>query len=175
VKGISLFIVPKFLVNEDGSIGERNDVVLAGLNHKMGSRGTTNCLLNFGEASSSRRRRDRLPGRQPHQGLANMFHMMNEARIGVGLCAAVLGVTGYLHALDYARNRPQGRHPARRIRRKPQLAIIEHTDVRRMLLAQKAYAEGALAWCCTARGWSTSSNTGNAGSARARRPCCSTS
>jgi butyryl-CoA dehydrogenase len=74
-----------------------------------------------------------------------MFHMMNEARIGVGLGAAVLGVTAYLHALDYARNRPQGRHPGEKDPRKPQTAIIGHTDVRRMLLAQKAYAEGALA------------------------------
>ena len=148
VKGISLFIVPKFLVGDDGAIGERNDVVLAGLNHKMGNRGTTNCLLNFGEG------RHRPGGRagaigylvgEPHQGLMNMFHMMNEARIGVGMCAAVLGVTGYLHALDYARNRPQGRPPAEKDPVKPQVPIIEHTDVRRMLLAQKAYAEGAMA------------------------------
>ena len=148
VKGISLFIVPKFLVGDDGAIGQRNDVVLAGLNHKMGSRGTTNCLLNFGEG---RHRPDGKAGAigylvgQPHQGLMNMFHMMNEARIGVGMCAAVLGVTGYLHALDYARNRPQGRPPAEKDPLKPQVAIVEHTDVRRMLLAQKAYAEGAMA------------------------------
>lgn len=148
VKGISLFIVPKYLVGEDGSIGARNDVVLAGLNHKMGSRGTTNCLLNFGEG---RHKPDGKAGAigylvgEPHQGLMNMFHMMNEARIGVGMCAAVLGVTGYLHALDYARSRPQGRHPAEKDPVKPQVAIIEHTDVRRMLLAQKAYAEGAMA------------------------------
>jgi alkylation response protein AidB-like acyl-CoA dehydrogenase len=150
VKGISLFIVPKFLVNEDGSLGERNDVVLAGLNHKMGSRGTTNCLLNFGEGRHKPLGRAGAVGYlvgKPHQGLANMFHMMNEARIGVGLSAAVLGVTGYLHALDYARNRPQGRHPAEKDPAKPQLPIIRHTDVRRMLLAQKAYAEGALALC----------------------------
>jgi alkylation response protein AidB-like acyl-CoA dehydrogenase len=148
VKGISLFIVPKFLVNEDGSLGERNDVVLAGLNHKMGSRGTTNCLLNFGEGKFRPDGRAGAIGYlvgEPHKGLANMFHMMNEARIGVGMCAAVLGVTGYLHSLDYARNRPQGRHPAEKDPVKPQVAIIEHTDVRRMLLAQKAYAEGALA------------------------------
>jgi alkylation response protein AidB-like acyl-CoA dehydrogenase len=148
VKGISLFIVPKFIVGDDGAIGQRNDVVLAGLNHKMGSRGTTNCLLNFGEG---RHQPDGKAGAigylvgEPHQGLMNMFHMMNEARIGVGMCAAVLGVTGYLHALDYARNRPQGRPPAEKDPVKPQVAIIEHTDVRRMLLAQKAYAEGAMA------------------------------
>ncbi len=148
VKGISLFIVPKYLVGEDGVVGERNDVVLAGLNHKMGSRGTTNCLLNFGEG---RHKPDGKAGAigylvgEPHQGLMNMFHMMNEARIGVGMCAAVLGVTGYLHSLDYARSRPQGRPPAEKDPVKPQVAIIEHTDVRRMLLAQKAYAEGAMA------------------------------
>ncbi len=148
VKGISLFIVPKFLVGEDGAIGDRNDVVLAGLNHKMGSRGTTNCLLNFGEGRHKPAGKGGAIGYlvgEPHQGLMNMFHMMNEARIGVGMCAAVLGVTGYLHALDYARNRPQGRHPAEKDPVKPQVAIIEHTDVRRMLLAQKAYAEGAMA------------------------------
>ncbi len=148
VKGISLFIVPKFIVDADGAIGERNDVVLAGLNHKMGNRGTTNCLLNFGEGKFT-------PGGKagaigylvgnPHQGLANMFHMMNEARIGVGLGATVLGITGYLHALDYARLRPQGRHPAEKDPARAQVPIIEHTDVRRMLLAQKAYVEGALA------------------------------
>ncbi len=146
-RGISLFIVPKYLVNEDGTRGERNDVVLAGLNHKMGSRGTTNCLLNFGEGKFKPAGRAGaiayLVG-QPHQGLSNMFHMMNEARISVGMCAAVLGMTGYLHALDYARNRPQGRHPAEKDPLKPQLPIIAHTDVRRMLLAQKAYVEGAM-------------------------------
>jgi alkylation response protein AidB-like acyl-CoA dehydrogenase len=148
VKGISLFIVPKFVLDADGAPGERNDVVLAGLNHKMGNRGTTNCLLNFGEAKHKPQGRAGAIGYlvgNPHQGLANMFHMMNEARIGVGLGAAVLGVTGYLHALDYARSRPQGRHPAEKDPVKPQVAIIGHTDVRRMLLAQKAYAEGALA------------------------------
>jgi alkylation response protein AidB-like acyl-CoA dehydrogenase len=150
VKGISLFIVPKFLVNEDGTVGERNDIALAGLNHKMGSRGTTNCLLNFGEGKYKPAGKAGAIGYlvgNVHQGLANMFHMMNEARIGVGLSAAVLGVTGYLHALDYARNRPQGRPPAEKDPVKPQLPIIAHTDVRRMLLAQKAYAEGALALC----------------------------
>jgi alkylation response protein AidB-like acyl-CoA dehydrogenase len=145
VKGISLFIVPKLLDD-----GERNDIALAGLNHKMGNRGTTNCLLNFGEGKFRPGGRagavGYLVGREG-QGLANMFHMMNEARIGVGLCAAVLGYTGYLHALDYARERPQGRHPAAKDPATPQLPIIAHTDVRRMLLAQKAYAEGALGLC----------------------------
>jgi len=152
VKGISLFIVPKVLVNPDGTLGERNDVVLAGLNHKMGYRGTTNCLLNFGEGKFR-------PGGdagavgylvgEPNKGLAQMFHMMNEARIGVGLGATALGYTGYLHALDYARNRPQGRPLVSKTAGKdpaqPQVPIIAHADVKRMLLAQKSYVEGALA------------------------------
>ncbi len=141
-KGISLFIVPKFLIDS----GERNDVVLAGLNHKMGYRGTVNTLLNFGEGRFTPRGAPGAVGflvGEEHQGLTYMFHMMNEARIGVGLGATALGYTGYLHALDYARTRPQGRtvkDPST-----PQVPIIEHADVRRMLLAQKAYVEGALA------------------------------
>jgi alkylation response protein AidB-like acyl-CoA dehydrogenase len=148
VKGISLFIVPKKLVNADGSLGERNDVVLAGLNHKMGYRGTTNCLLNFGEGKFKPGGKAGAVGYlvgEKHKGLANMFHMMNEARIGVGLGAVMLGYTGYLHALDYARERPQGRHPLAKDPAQPQIPIIEHTDVKRMLLAQKAYVEGGLA------------------------------
>jgi len=148
VKGISLFIVPKKLVNADGSIGERNDVVLAGLNHKMGYRGTTNCLLNFGEGKFKPQGKAGAIGYlvgEVHKGLANMFHMMNEARIGVGLGAVMLGYTGYLHALEYARDRPQGRHPMNKDPAQPQIPIIQHTDVKRMLLAQKAYVEGGLA------------------------------
>ena len=150
VKGISLFIVPKKLVNADGSLGERNDVVLAGLNHKMGYRGITNTLLNFGEGKFKPGGRDGAVGYlvgEPNRGLACMFHMMNEARIGVGMGAVLLGYTGYLHALDYARNRPQGRHPGAKDPASPQLPIIEHADVRRMLLAQKSYVEGGLALC----------------------------
>jgi len=148
VKGISLFVVPKFLVDADGKLAERNDVVLSGLNHKMGYRGTTNAALNFGEGVHR-------PGGEagavgylvgePHAGLAYMFHMMNEARIGVGMGATALGYTGYLHAVDYARTRLQGRSLADRRPDSPQVPIIEHSDVRRMLLAQKAYVEGALA------------------------------
>lgn len=148
VQGISLFLVPKYLVKDDGSLGERNDVVLAGLNHKMGYRGIPNCLLNFGEG---KHRPNGEPGAigyligEPGKGLACMFKMMNEARIAVGLGAAALGYTGYLHALDYARSRPQGRLPAEKRPEQAQVPIIAHPDVRRMLLAQKAYAEGALA------------------------------
>jgi len=150
VKGISLFIVPKKLVNADGSLGERNDVVLAGLNHKMGYRGITNTLLNFGEGKftpgGSAGAIGYLVG-EPNRGLACMFHMMNEARIGVGMGAVLLGYTGYLHALDYARNRPQGRPPGAKDPASPQVPIVEHADVRRMLLAQKSYVEGGLALC----------------------------
>lgn len=151
VKGISLFIVPKYLVNADGTRGEHNDVALAGLNHKMGYRGTTNCLLNFGEGTKYRPEGQGgaigyLVG-EPHKGLACMFHMMNEARIGVGLGAVALGYTGYLHALDYARNRPQGRPVGAggKDPSTPQVKLVEHADVRRMLLAQKSYVEGGLA------------------------------
>ena len=139
VKGISLFIVPKFLVNDDGSLGERNDVVLAGLFHKMGWRGTTSTALNFGDNGNCV---GYLVG-EPHKGLSYMFQMMNEARIGVGMGAIMLGYAGYLYSLNYARERPQGRHPDGKDPTSPQLPIIEHADVRRMLLTQKAYVEGA--------------------------------
>ena len=130
------------------AVGERNDVALAGLNHKMGYRGTVNTLLNFGEG---RFRPEGRPGAigylvgEPHRGLACMFHMMNEARIGVGLGAVALGYAGYLESLEYARNRPQGRPVASKDPATPQVRIVEHADVRRMLLAQKAYVEGGLA------------------------------
>ncbi|TKA92528.1 acyl-CoA dehydrogenase [Halopseudomonas bauzanensis] len=143
VKGISLFIVPKFMVNEDGSLGGRNDVTLAGLIHKMGYRGTTSTMLNFGEQGGAV---GYLVG-EPHQGLAQMFHMMNEARIGVGLGSAMLGYTGYLHALEYARERRQGRPLKERDPQSPMIPLIQHADIRRMLLAQKSFVEGGLALC----------------------------
>ena len=137
-KGISLFIVPKFLVGSDGSIGARNDVGISGLNHKMGQRGITNTVLNFNGATGY------LVGEE-HRGIVYMFHMMNEARLGVGMGAVSLGYTGYLKSLQYALERPQGRALTNRDPSTPQVPIIEHADVKRMLLAQKAYAEGALA------------------------------
>ena len=177
-RGISLFIVPKKMVATDGALtGVRNDVALAGLNHKLGWRGTTNTLLNFGEGKYPVDGQAGAVGYlvgQPHQGLRCMFHMMNEARIGVGLAATMLGLAGYYASLDYAKNRPQGRpmkaptlraaasslppegvHSALgrpgggiglgKDTAQPQIRIIEHADVKRMLLAQKAYGEGALA------------------------------
>ncbi|MCC2637172.1 MAG: acyl-CoA dehydrogenase domain protein [Moraxellaceae bacterium] len=143
VKGISLFICPKVLVNDDGSLGARNDVALAGLLHKMGWRNTTSTVLNFGEKEGAVAY---LVG-EPHKGLSYMFQMMNEARIAVGLCAAAVGYQGYNYSLEYARGRPQGRLPSNKDPLSPQVNIIEHADVRRMLLAQKVYAEGSLALC----------------------------
>jgi alkylation response protein AidB-like acyl-CoA dehydrogenase len=148
VKGLSLFIVPKYVVDTSGRLGERNDVVVAGLNHKMGYRGTTNAVLSFGEGRHQ-------PGGEPGavgelvgqegHGLAYMFHMMNEARVGVGAGAVALGYTGYLRSLAYARVREQGRPPGRKEAGNPPVPIIRHADVRRMLLTQKALAEGGLA------------------------------
>jgi alkylation response protein AidB-like acyl-CoA dehydrogenase len=143
VKGISLFIVPKFLPD-----GTRNDVALVSLNHKMGNNATTNALLNFGDGTHQ-------PADEPgavgylvgeeHKGLAYMFHMMNEARIGVGFQAMATGYAGYLASVEYAKQRTQGRPVDAKDPARPQVALIEHADVKRMLLAQKAYVEGALA------------------------------
>lgn len=140
-KGISLFVVPKYLPD-----GQANDIAVAGLNHKMGYRGLPNCALNFGEGRNSP---DGAPGAigwllgDVGQGLPQMFHMMNEARVSVGLAATMLAVRGYHMALDYARDRAQGRHPGMNPA-DAQIPIIEHADVKRMLLTQKAYAQGAL-------------------------------
>lgn len=139
VKGISLFLVPKNRVHNDGSLGDFNNIALAGLNHKMGCRGATNCLLNFGESGESI---GYLVGKENH-GLANMFHMMNEARISVGMSAVMTALGGYLYSLDYARNRPQGRPLVNRNPEDPQIMISEHADIKRMLMTQKAFIEGA--------------------------------
>jgi len=170
-RGISLFIVPKFLLVLPGHphpnplplagegaepigvramLGERNDVALAGLNHKCGWRGTTNALLNFGEGKFKPCGKAGAIGYlvgKPGDGLRCMFHMMNEARIGVGLAATMLGMAGYEASLDYAKQRTQGRPittGGKAVEQKP-IPIIEHADIKRMLLAQKAYCEGALA------------------------------
>jgi alkylation response protein AidB-like acyl-CoA dehydrogenase len=144
-RGISLFIVPKFLPDDRG----RNDIVVAGLNHKMGFRGIPNCLLNLGEGRFTPGGRAGAVGYLVGgvgQGLPIMFQMMNEARIGVGLGAAMLGYRGYMLAKHYATERIQGRAPDAETRADAApVAIIAHADVKRMLLAQKAYAEGALA------------------------------
>ena len=149
VKGISLFLVPKFILQADGSVGERNDVALAGLLHKMGWRNTTSTVLSFGEKGGAV---GWLLG-EPNRGLAHMFQLMNEARIGVGLIAACLAYRGFTESLAYARERPQGRLPSCKDPLSPQVRIIEHADVKRLLLTQKVYAEGALALCLQASAW----------------------
>ncbi|WP_376696219.1 acyl-CoA dehydrogenase [Wenzhouxiangella sp. EGI_FJ10305] len=143
VKGISMFIVPKYRLDAEGNPADRNGISLAGLIHKIGYRGTTSTALSFGDDAPCH---GYLVG-EPHQGLKYMFQMMNEARLGVGFGAAAIGYRGYLHSLDYARERLQGRPPANKDPASPPVAIIEHADVRRMLLAQKAWVEGALALC----------------------------
>jgi alkylation response protein AidB-like acyl-CoA dehydrogenase len=135
-KGTSLFIVPKIMVD-----GAPNDIAVAGLNHKLGYRGTSNCLMNFGEQKGAVGWRVGQEG----QGLAQMFSMMNEARITVGMSAAALGYRSYRHSARYARERLQGRAGDKKTG--AMTAIIDHPDVRRMLLQQKVYAEGALALC----------------------------
>jgi alkylation response protein AidB-like acyl-CoA dehydrogenase len=143
VKGISLFIVPKVLPD-----GSRNDVALVSLNHKMGNHATTNALLNFGDGTH--RPADE-PGAvgylvgEEHKGLAYMFHMMNEARMAVGLQATSTGYAGYLASVEYAKQRTQGRPVDAKDPARPPVTLIEHADVKRMLLAQKSYVEGALA------------------------------
>jgi len=151
VKGISLFIVPRKLVKADGSItNQRNDVALAGLNHKCGYRGTVNTLLNFGEGkfpvNGQAGAVGYLIGKQG-EGLKCMFTLMNEARISVGLGATMLGYAGFEASLEYAKQRPQGRHMGAggKDHSAPQVPIIGHTDVKRMLMMQKAISEGGLA------------------------------
>ncbi|MCJ8269049.1 MAG: acyl-CoA dehydrogenase family protein, partial [Psychrosphaera sp.] len=138
IRGISLFIVPKFMLD-----GTRNDVALSGLFHKMGGRGHTSCALNFGENGGAI---GELVGEE-HKGLSYMFHMMNEARIMVGMLAATTALTGYQYSLDYAKERPQGRLLSCKDPASAPVNIIEHPDVKRMLLTQKAYGEGAFALC----------------------------
>ena len=136
-KGTTLFIVPKLLPD-----GQRNDVAVAGLNHKMGYRGTPNCLLNFGENGGAVGWRLGAEG----DGLRIMFQMMNEARVNVGLSGAAMAYRGFDLARQYASERVQGRSVLDKGAEK-QVPIVRHPDVRRMLLLQKVIAEGALALC----------------------------
>jgi alkylation response protein AidB-like acyl-CoA dehydrogenase len=139
-KGLSLFIVPKVRVNADGSLGRRNDVAVASLEHKMGINGSATCLLSFGENDECI---GELVGTTENQGMPQMFKMMNGARIAVGIQGLALASSAYLNALEYAKDRKQG--PSFRAFRDPgapKVAIIEHPDVRRMLLELKATVEG---------------------------------
>ena len=141
VKGISLFIVPRKRLDADGRPAGWNNVALAGLNHKMGQRGTVNTVLNIGEGGDAIGEIVGAPG----QGLACMFTMMNEARVGVAMGAAAHASAGYRISLAYARERRQGRHPDAKDPASPQVPLVAHADVRRMLLQQKAAAEGGIA------------------------------
>jgi alkylation response protein AidB-like acyl-CoA dehydrogenase len=143
VKGISLFVVPKFRLNDDGSVGARNDVHLTGLLHKLGYRGTTSTALSFGDDNDCH---GYLVG-EAHFGLRYMFKMMNEARIAVGFGAAMIGYRGYQYSLAYAKDRTQGRIAPNNKPEDDATAIINHGDVKRMLLAQKAYSEGGISLC----------------------------
>jgi alkylation response protein AidB-like acyl-CoA dehydrogenase len=140
VKGISLFIVPKFLVEEDGSLGARNGVVCGSIEEKMGIHGNSTCLLNYDDAVGY------LVG-EPEKGLAAMFIMMNAARLGVGLQGLAQGEIAYQNAVAYARDRRQGRAlvPGEREPDAKADAIIVHPDVRRMLMEMKAFNESARA------------------------------
>jgi butyryl-CoA dehydrogenase len=140
-RGISLFLVPRFLPDDQGAHTVPNDVRVVGLNHKMGWRAAVNTMWSLGDEEGAV---GWMVG-EPHRGLSYMFHMMNEARTAVGLGAAALAWAGYRHSLQYARERPQGRPVNRRDPSSPQVPIVAHADVRRMLLSQKALAEGGLA------------------------------
>jgi acyl-CoA dehydrogenase len=146
VKGLSLFIVPKFLVNADGSLGARNDVRCISIEHKMGIHGSPTCTLSFGDAGGAL---GTLVG-QPNRGLETMFVMMNEARFGVGVQGLGLAERAYQFALAYARDRVQGRDAVTGEAGKP---IIHHPDVKRMLLSMRARVMAMRALLYTAAGW----------------------
>lgn len=137
--GISIFLVPKYLVNDDGSLGRRNDYAIGGIEHKMGLHGSSTCVMNFGDSGDCYAE---LLGEE-RQGMKIMFQMMNEARIAVGLQSVAGASIAYLHALHYAKERLQGsslfemKNPEA-----PRVPIIQHADVRRMLLWMKAHVEG---------------------------------
>jgi alkylation response protein AidB-like acyl-CoA dehydrogenase len=139
-RGISLFIVPKIWVNPDGSLGEPNDVVCSGIEHKMGIKGSATATLNFGENGNCR---GILLG-EPHSGMAKMFQMMNEMRIGTGAQALGIAASAYDTAREFAKERIQG--PPFTNRRAPRVPIIQHEDVRRMLMNLKAGTEAMRAF-----------------------------
>jgi butyryl-CoA dehydrogenase len=139
VKGISLFVVPKKRIDEKGQLVS-NDVVTSGVFHKLGYRGCPIAQLSMGDSDNCR---GYLVG-EPHQGLLLMFQMMNEARIGVGAGAAAIASAAYYSALDYTKTRLQGRKLSTKDPTLPQIPLIEHPDVKRMLLFQRSVIEGAL-------------------------------
>jgi alkylation response protein AidB-like acyl-CoA dehydrogenase len=138
-KGLSMFLVPKYLVNEDGTLGERNGVLITNVEHKMGLKASTTCEVTFG---ADRPAVGTLIGGK-HDGIRQMFMVIEDARMMVGTKAIATLSTGYLNALDFARNRVQGADLTQMTdKTAPRVTIIHHPDVRRMLMLQKAYAEG---------------------------------
>ncbi len=138
-KGISLFLVPKYLVNDDGTLGRRNDYTIGGLEKKMGFKGSATCLMNFGDNGNCY---GELLGEE-NQGMRIMFVMMNEARIAVGVMGLAAASRSYLYSVKYARERLQGASLTNfRDPEAPRVPIINHPDVRRMLLWMKAVVEG---------------------------------
>ena len=138
-KGISIFVVPKFLVNPDGSLGARNDVICSGIEHKMGLKGNATSTLNFGDNGKCV---GYLLGKE-RQGMKVMFMLMNAARIHTGVQAEAVSSAAYMHAVTYARNRIQGAHITQMLNpAAPKVPIIEHPDVKRMLLYMKSTVEG---------------------------------
>lgn len=143
-KGISIFIVPKFLVNPDGSLGARNDMICSGIEHKMGLKGNATSTLNFGDNGKCI---GYLLGKE-RQGMPIMFQLMNAARIHTGVQAEACSSAGYMHAVTYARNRIQGAHITQMMNpQAPKVAIIEHPDVKRMLMYMKSTIEGMRMLC----------------------------
>ncbi len=139
-KGLSLFIVPSKKIDQDGNVIGSNDVVVAGIEHKMGINGSATCQLNYGENDDCI---GELVGTHENQGMSQMFRLMNTARIGVGLQALALAGSAYLNALEYAKDRKQGAHiTSWKDPTAPRVSIIEHPDVRRMLLDMKSRVEG---------------------------------
>ncbi|MFT3724389.1 MAG: acyl-CoA dehydrogenase C-terminal domain-containing protein [Hyphomonadaceae bacterium] len=141
IKGISLFIVPKFFVNTDGTLGARNAFQCGGLEEKMGIHGNATCVMNYDGATGY------LVG-EPHKGMRTMFVMMNEARLGVGMQGLAQAEIAFQNAADFARERLQGRSiTGAKAPDKPADPIIVHPDVRRMLMDMKAFTEGGRAFC----------------------------
>ncbi|HYO69052.1 MAG TPA: acyl-CoA dehydrogenase [Archangium sp.] len=143
-KGLSLFIVPKFWVEEGGALGEHNGVVCTKLEEKMGLKGSVTCELTFGEGRPAR---GLLLG-EVHDGIRQMFHIIEQARMAVGIKSMATVSTAYLNALEFAKDRKQGSDLMQaRDAKAPRVTILHHPDVRRMLMAQKAHAEGMRALC----------------------------
>lgn len=141
VKGLSLFIVPRKRLDEAGRPSVWNNIGLAGLNHKMGQRGTVNTVLSVGDGGDTI---GEIVGK-PGEGLACMFTMMNEARIGVSMGSVAHANAAFQHSLAYARDRVQGRMPDQKDPASPQVPLVQHADVKRMLMQQKIAAEGGIA------------------------------